>query len=1010
MPWAGQAANAPGGLLCQLMEHPEQSVITAVTPGLGWEYNPSFRNDTQAGYRIIVASSAALANAGTGDLWDSGMVSSGVSINVPYGGATLQPGASYYWRVQTQDGAGQVSGFSAVQQFNMDTQLGSAPVAAISTNGLKWIWYPGETNLPGARYFRKTFTVSSVAGAQILLTADDQFALYVNGASVGTGNNVNQFGLFSLTALIQPGTNLVAVVVTNIGATAAGLTGRVDYRGADGSTNTVYVDGSWLASQTGPAGWNQPGFDDSAWPSAAVLGNFGLAPWGTTPALPHPGVIFNSSANTWANRYQMSYTPVLPVLITNTGPGQWFIDFGQDAFGYATVHLNGANLGQVVATQFGEMSNGLAVNATPPSGSTVRYATNSFALTNGDVVYAARPPSFSGQAVSPPTATYGVVMPFRYLGLANVPGTLTATDVVQQVLLYPFNTNAASFNSSSAAMNQVWALCRNSMRVLGFDGVYVDGDRERTPYEADSYIHQLSSYAVDREFTMVRYSFGYLLQHPTWPTEWKSHMIFIAWADYLQTGNTDMLYAYYDALKPYMFLYRAGANGLMQGFPNFPQTTNSDIVDWPAGDRDGFVINSGSYLNKTNTVVNSFYYRCLQTMANIATVIGETNDAATFNADAAQVYNSFNAVLWNSASQNYRDGLGTNHSAAHANFFPLAFGLVPASNQTAVLNYIHSRITADNGMPPSVYGAQYLLQALFQVNDADTALGLMTTNGTRGWLNMLAIGSTVTAEAWSFTDKPNMDWNHAWGAAAGNLIQNYVLGLRPLTPGCGQMVIQPQLGTTLSFVQGTVPTIRGPVSIQVTNGAGNYQMLLNIPGNMTMTVMLPTLGASNATALVDGAQVTSVVSNGWLTVSNIGSGQHAVWLNTAGAPPQATLYSNWAWAYFGNQATNPTVAGQTVDADGDGVNNFNEFVAGTDPTDPKALFQVTEVTLTNGPVFTVPGVAGRYYTLLRSASLPSAGWSMVMATDVLNSNQPLQLSDPAPLTGQAYYRVQVTLP
>ena len=79
------------------------------------------------------------------------------------------------------------------------------------------------------------------------------------------------------------------------------------------------------------------------------------------------------------------------------------------------------------------------------------------------------------------------------------------------------------------------------MQVLTFDGIYVDGDRERKPYESDSYIHQLSSYAVDREFTLPRHSFEYLLQNPTWPTEWKFHDIFMAWADYLQTGNADLL-------------------------------------------------------------------------------------------------------------------------------------------------------------------------------------------------------------------------------------------------------------------------------------------------------------------------------------------------------------------------------------------------------------------------------------------------------------------------------------
>ncbi len=238
-----------------------------------------------------------------------------------------------------------------------------------------------------------------------------------------------------------------------------------------------------------------------------------------------------------------------PVLVTNTAPGRWFIDFGQDAFGYATVHLNGAYDGTQVQARFGEMANGNAVDTAPPPGSLIRYTNVEFTLQNGDVVYPVRPPLYHiynpKKTLNPP-ANYGLVTPFRYLELTNVPGTLSADDVVQERLLDEFNTNAATFNSSSPALNQIWNLCRNSMPgVLTFDGVYVDGDRERTPYESDSYIHQLSSYAVDREFTLPRYSFEYLLQNPTWPTEWKFHMIFMAWADYLQTGDPDLLYRYY---------------------------------------------------------------------------------------------------------------------------------------------------------------------------------------------------------------------------------------------------------------------------------------------------------------------------------------------------------------------------------------------------------------------------------------------------------------------------------
>ena len=68
------------------------------------------------------------------------------------------------------------------------------------------------------------------------------------------------------------------------------------------------------------------------------------------------------------------------------------------------------------------------------------------------------------------------------------------------------------------------------------------------------------------------------------------------------------------------------------------------------------------------------------------------------------------------------------------------FGLVPDTNQAAVLNYIHSRIATNNAIPTGVYGAQYLLEALFQQGDADTALGLMTTNGSRSWMNMINSG------------------------------------------------------------------------------------------------------------------------------------------------------------------------------------------------------------------------------------------------------------------------------
>lgn len=707
LPLGLRAATPPSGLLCDFLEHPEETLITNTRPQFGWIYNPSFRNDSQSAYHIIIASSQRLAETAKGDIWDSGWNSNSASINVPFTAAPLSIGANYFWRVQTVDSKGRVSPFSMVQHF-----------------------------------------------------------------------------------------------------------------------------------------------------------------------------IIGSATNAFGNRYPLTFVAAKPVLLTNTAPGRWFIDFGQDAFGYAKVHANGTFSPATVQVRFGEMADGFAVNAAPPAGSMVRYANTTFTAAGGDSTYSIRPPeySYSGGAINPEGC--GAVMPFRYVELINFPGTLQRTDVVQMRLLSNFNTKAATFDSSIAALNQIWDLCRNSMQMLTFDGIYVDGDRERKPYEADSYIHQMSSYAVDREFTLPRHTLEYLLQHPTWPTEWKFHSIFMAWADYLQTGDANLLNRYYTSLQADSFTWAATGCGLMRGFPGFPQTTNSDVVDWPSGDRDGFVISSGDYRNWTNSVNNAFYYRSLRLMANIAAVLGRTNDAVTYTACADRVYSAYNTTFWDNAAQCYTDGVGTDHTSAPGNFFALAFDLVPGGRQKAVVNFLHSRIAANGGMPCSVYGAQYLLQALFEAGDVDTALGLMTTNGPRGWLNMINLGSTLSTEAWNFQDKPNMDWNHAWGAAPGNLIPRFVLGLRPLTAGFGQILIQPQLGKTLTYAQGVVPTIRGPVGISVSNSPGSFQLLLDVPGNVTATVKLPTLDATDTVALVDGAIFPETISNNCLIVRNVGAGQHTICLET----------------------------------------------------------------------------------------------------------------------------------
>lgn len=409
---------------------------------------------------------------------------------------------------------------------------------------------------------------------------------------------------------------------------------------------------------------------------------------------------------------------------------------------------------------------------------------------------------------------HGVVLPFRCAEVVRAPFPVTRETVRMVAVEYPMDMAASSFSCDDAALVKVYDLCKRTIRATSFAGLYVDGDRERIPYEADAYLNQLGEYAVHADCSLARASLDYLMDHPTWPTEWQQHMVKMAWADWMWSGDARALARHYGRLRGERLLLRfRRADGLLRtGGERLGQAlTNAcgaaDIVDWPPGERDGFVFRD------VNAVVNAFHYRNLLEMADIARALGEAADADAFAAGARTVRAAFQKVFFDPARRVYRDGEGTDHASLHANAAALAFGLVPPDARADVVRFCASR-----GMACSVYFAQYLLEAFFEAGRADLAIGLMTATGDRSWLGMIDQGATLTMEAWAAKYKPNLDWNHAWGAAPLNVISRYVLGVTPLAPGFAKVRVAPQLGP-LRRVEGTVPTAKGPVRVRVEGGA-----------------------------------------------------------------------------------------------------------------------------------------------------------------------------------------------
>jgi hypothetical protein len=182
----------------------------------------------------------------------------------------------------------------------------SPPVITLYSAG--WIWtdvVPASGKVPaGSRAFRRVFTPApnqTPMSASILITADEDYTLYVNGVLIGSGSNWRVAQHYTVNFAVGTTEVVFAVLATNLApsaATTAALivaaeinmvpTGR-----ANCTAGSVLVSDALWKSTKGAirSGFEQPGFDDSMWPAALNQEIYGGSIWGDiTIAAPSPPV------------------------------------------------------------------------------------------------------------------------------------------------------------------------------------------------------------------------------------------------------------------------------------------------------------------------------------------------------------------------------------------------------------------------------------------------------------------------------------------------------------------------------------------------------------------------------------------------------------------------------------------------------------------------------------------------------------------------------------------------
>jgi hypothetical protein len=959
---AASTPESPAQLQVDLMNSP----MAVPTAGifLSWQPRDSRAEESQSGYEIRVATTAAAATSGTAT-WDSGH-KSGSTPSATYAGPGLKGYNRYWWSVRTWDAQGHVGAWATPAQFQ--TALGS-------TWATKPIWSaPAGGKNSGWAFLRGTLTVADkpVIAATVYATGLSTapahqyvFRLSVNGHVLGDGpamppaGSATYYSAWDVTSYLREGSkdtfgalayttsnqrfDLELIIEYQGGVRQAWGTGSAGWQALDGgsaypsvgSVGTAYYAAPVedLNAQKYPFGFDTPSFNATGWTAPVVKSAIsGLTP---QPA---------------ANPALVEHHPVTVTKLPGTG--NYLLDFGTTQVGGMMFDLTGT-AGRKVTLEYGEvLASPTSVQYKLSTGNSYRDV---FTLKSGSQVL-----------------QYWGFRVFRYVEILNSPQPITAgfTALAQ---VYPDQPSLSSLSTSSSALDQVWQFSKNTIEDLGTVPYEDSPTRERSgAYEGDDYIHQLSQAAVDGDSADASYSLLFALSamadsNPEESiTEYEELAPISALDQWWQTGDSNGLAALYPDLQK--MLLPIGSQGLVDmpatqwgtdataapattgpatvgpdslvGQPSLnipvPGQSQQDIpapgekaasvtasgypttlVDWPPDERDNFVFTT------EDTIVNAFAYAAYNAMAKISAQIGKTAQGDAYAKSASTIKSAIQSLLYDPSTGAFYDGLPslTTHESMLSSVYVLAMGAAsPAEEKTAAAFIAQHGITLPTSTADgacSTYCAAYFLEALYNGGQGQAALDTLTSDSETSWLHMINLGAGSTMEAWDPSIKSNLTYSHPWSASPAYIVPNDLFGIAPLTPGWGSILIAPQPGDLASGTM-LMPTARGQVREAFSQQSGGpFSITVGVPPAATAEVALPGVTPGQQ-VLVDGVLTTTTAltpdsplaatGGATLAVVQVGSGDHTISTSTdpATTAPATTAPATTAPATTAPATVTPT--------------------------------------------------------------------------------------------------------
>lgn len=864
-PMASGTGILPTQLRCEYVANP--ICLDAERPRLSWVLFAEERAQAQTAYQVLVASNERKLAMDEGDLWDSGRVQSDQCIHVACDVKPLQSLRSAFWKVRVWDKKGTPSDWSETAMWQMGLLKPGDWEA-------KWI---GSGN-PGPAMLRKTFHLSSRPYRAIgYVSALGLYELWLNGRRVGDSvlapewtdyNKRVQYQVYDVTGLLRSGENVAGAVLGD--GWYAGRVGLYQIAGPDaplrgfyGDTSpwflmqlevekppglerqTIVSDKTWKATTDGPIrsscildgevydarkempGWDRPEFDDSGWKAVQIK--------------PHVTARLVSQANEPIRIVE----ELRPISVTETKPGVFVFDLGQNITGWCRLSARGLP-GTTITLRHAEVldadRNIYTDNLRIPKGGGPGGArqVDTFILRG------------EGEEILEPHFTYHG---FRYV---EVTGLLQKPefDSLAGCVIHSDAPRAGRFECSDWLLNKlmqniVWTQ-RGNMHSVPTDCPQRD---ERLGWLGDA---QIFSQTACLNMNMARFytkvsqdirdaqaddgRFPDFAPHPFDPNArfsgapgWADGGVIIPWRVYLNYGDKRALESHFESAKRWVEYVRTQSPNLI-----WTGKRGNDYGDWLNGNTlilEGWP-RTGAAVSQ-ELMATAFFAHSAELLSRMASVLGRTDDAEHYGKLSAQIKEAFNRTFVKA------DGVILGDTQA-GYALALHFDLLPQDLREAAAKHMVEGIKARSAhLTTGIQSTGRLMLELTRYGFNDLAYELLNKRTVPSWLYMVEHGATTIWERWDgyvegrgYQDPGMNSFNHWAFGSVGEWMYRTILGINPDEdrPGYKHFIVRPCPGGGLTWAKGSYESAYGTIVSDWKIEGSVFTLKVKIPVNAAATV------------------------------------------------------------------------------------------------------------------------------------------------------------------------------